>query len=235
VSLRGTGQAARDARFAALAGAIVVIGLLGLVGVPFLTKQRPVHAATPTPPPLFVQTPVRLRAGATACVHGFVLPTDAEVARLTPITQGRPTSPLAIALRGPGYRYATTARGYPGDAPLDVPIRAPSAAIPGQICLRNAGSTAISLVGTTETRSSSRAVTTVDGRPVQADLVLSFFERRPSSLLGRAGDVMRRAAAFHPAPIRAWTFWVLAIAIVVAVPGTALWALSRSLRETDDG
>jgi hypothetical protein len=216
-----------------LAGAAVLAVVVGAAFIPFLTRERVVHAGTPTPPPLFERSPLSLGARDVACVRDFVLPSDAEVLRVIPLTDGRPPAPLRITLRATGYRFTTTVRDYGDGVALDVRTRPPARALPAVACLRNTGPGRVALVATTEARSSSRATTLVNDRPVAEDVALLFLERQPASVLSRLGDVMRRAAAFRPSPIGAWTFWTLAALVIVGIPAATFWALHRAVTEED--
>lgn len=219
-------------RRAIVAGAVVLLAATGICFVPFLASERPVHAATVTPPPLFERAKIRLRAGERLCVRPVVLVTDAEVVRVLGRTGGGAGARLHVEASAPGYRAtgSAVARG-PDGTPIDVPITPPDRDVEGEVCLT--ASAPLALGATTEARSSSRAVSFVDGREVEPDVVLSFLERRPATLAGRAGEVVRRASAFRPDPIGPWTFWLLGPLAALGIPAGLLWALAATLRSTD--
>lgn len=101
------------------------------------------------------------------------------------------------------------------------------------VCVKDAGSGLVLLTGTREPRPQNvDLVLIARGEPkIGANLALTFLSRRPSSLFTRLPTAFERAALFHPPFMGAWTFWLLAALVAVAVP----LLLARGLRSAIPG
>jgi hypothetical protein len=86
-------------------------------------------------------------------------------------------------------------------------------------------------LGVTPTNSTSLAY--VDGVQLEGDLALWLESKEEHSRLSWIPAMFRHAAAFKPLFVGAWTFWLLALLLIVGAP-LALWsALKSALREDD--
>jgi len=96
------------------------------------------------------------------------------------------------------------------------------------VCLQDVGPQPVQLVGTA-VRRSSQSDLALGGRrqrPAGGNLQLTFLRERPVTLLSEMPVTFRRAALFLPPVVGAWTFWLLAALMAVAVP----LLLARALR-----
>jgi hypothetical protein len=91
------------------------------------------------------------------------------------------------------------------------------------LCVKNVGVRKVALFsGPPGDNEPSHA--TIDGRPIAADILVDF-NRSPRSMLSLVPDVFRRAALFHPSWVGSWTFWLLAVVLLVGVPALLSMAL----------
>jgi hypothetical protein len=129
---------------------------------------------------------------------------------------GRGTLPPGYADVPPegGYREVRTGR-VAGGQPIDV-------------CVGNTGRHAVTLYGT-GALANRTSDAELDGVPTQYDVAM-VFRTQERSRGGQIGHVFARAALFRPGFVGAWTYWVLAVLVVVAVPAL-LW---RSLGVADE-
>jgi hypothetical protein len=184
------------------------------------------------------QAVATLGPGQRACQRR--VPVIEGFARVTPTTDtgGRPGPALDVEILDHGsgrvIRMGRAAAGYrtrinfPGTpASADVGRVRHGGAI--DVCLRNAGSRPVQLVGTAVRRSTQSDLGLGGGarqRPAGGNLQLTFLRARPVPLLAELPAAFRRAALFHPPLVGAWTFWLLAALMAVAVP----LLLARALR-----
>jgi hypothetical protein len=221
----------RQALFAVIAGAAVV--LFGALAWwrPFLTEDRGFPAAHPQPAPLFSLPMLPLAAGQQTCFAPAVIDTRSQRAAFNVDTGGRPGEPLRLTMSGPGYRFATPVKGgYPDHSLLLVPVPAPRRDLALRICIENTGRRTVSLWGADDrTRTPMR--TTRSGESLNANPVFVFYEAEPGSLLGHLGIAFRRMAEFRPGMLGPWLFWPLALVCVVGLVAGALWALWRSVAD----
>ena len=212
-----------------LVGLVAFLLAVAYFFVPYLTVERTIVTSTPSP---FPRTPksatlIELRPRAAACLDRVGLEPRSEQALIRLHTRGRPRVPVAVELSGPGYRARSVLRRYVSGTDVLVPVRAPRRELLGEACIRNLGDGPVWVTGSSEgPRVQSRSETTVDGRPIAADVGLVFFEGRPASLLGRAGAIVDRASEWKPfGPVAAWV--VIAL-LAAAVPVATLAAFARA-------
>jgi hypothetical protein len=220
---------AEHRRLVVAAGAALVLALLLIRGIPYLTQQREVIAATPTPNAVSAVTPVPLPSGSTACLTQVTFSPQAQVARfVTYGTPGAKVSPLVVTAAGGNYK--TTSRlsaTYPSIGTVEVPIRPAKRPVIGQLCIRNKGPHGITLAGTAEGRTVGRSLTGVDGKFQIAQVSLTLRSAKPAALGSRIGALFRHASALNPtSPL---FIWVLALAVLTLVPLAVFWALSTAL------
>jgi hypothetical protein len=94
-----------------------------------------------------------------------------------------------------------------------------SAAVPAgrpvRVCLVNATGPPVYLYGSGQANSAVHL--TVAGKPVPLGIALVAVRPQPQSLLSQLSTVFSRAALFRPGWVGQWTFWVLLIAVAVAM------------------
>jgi hypothetical protein len=213
-----------------LAPAAVLCAFAAGLFAHFLTAPRDLVASTPSPRPMFEVTYVGLPPGDRLCLSDVTIPPDARQVRFQVRTYGRPGPALDVALRAPGYdERLTVPAGYPDESLITAPMHPPPAARLGEVCLRHEGR-AIALVGTTEDRTKSRPVGTIDGRLEPADTYLAFYEGRSGSALAETGAIIDRMGAFRPGIVGTWLPWPLLFLVVAGVPCGVLWAALRAVR-----
>ena len=223
-----TGRAAAVAAIAAT----LLIGLLFAVR-PFLSRDRTLFVATPTPPAPYLVEPVRLEPGQRACLDSVAFDSDTEVAVFTMIaTPGRPAPPLEVTASGRGYRASSPAPGgYAGTRILNVPLEPPKKSVLGDFCIRNAGrpGQTVAVQGSQDPRVVSRPTVRVDGSPIPQEIPLTFAEAKQASLLSRLPDAVERATAFKAWWVGRGLLWPLLVLVVAGLPAGAIYALVSSL------
>jgi hypothetical protein len=87
-------------------------------------------------------------------------------------------------------------------------------------------------------RSRSRSTITVNGAPVGGayegytsgvGFVLTFYERRPASILSRLPVSVQRMTVLRPGVVAPASLWLLLALFVVGVPAITVWAFARAL------
>jgi hypothetical protein len=222
--------------------AAFVAGLLaftGLVAVPFLTRERDMPAAVPSPPPLFTVGLVELRGGQTMCMRDIAIDTRARQARLKVGTFGSPGPPLDFTVTGPGY--SSTSRlpgGYPDNLVQTFPVQRPARSQLVTACIRHGGRRKIAFYAAEDPairssdggRAHSRVLVTVAGKRVTATPTFGFWEDRPVSLGARLGQTAERIAGFRGFLGHEWLVWLALGAFVVGLPAGAGLAIRAAFR-----
>lgn len=212
----------------ALLAAMVVLGFL-----PWLAADRPAVFSTPIARPPSVLAELPLRQGARACVDNVLFGPDAQELKIQ-VTSTRPTGgpPLRVTARAAGYGARASVAGGYGPSDLEVPLAPARRELAGgTLCVRNQGRSTVGFLATVEGRALGTARTTVDGKPAPAELSLTLQERRPASLLARAGELLQRAAAFRPGYLAPGVLWLMLAAVGLVVPVAALVAFGRAVDE----
>jgi hypothetical protein len=218
----------------ALCGALIVLALL-VWGIPWLTRDRADVTSTPTPPAFNTVTPIELEPGSRACESQVAFSRDTRSLVVLAAEQDGPTPPLRITARAPGYRAAATIPGgYEGLASLAASVPPPARSVLGEVCVENTGRRTALLQGTTEGRIQNRAVTSVDGEPIDAKMSLILTEGVNRSLADRPGEILDRIAAFKPPFVGSVSLAILALLVLVGVPAGVLYAIWRGLAADDD-
>jgi hypothetical protein len=109
---------------------------------------------------------------------------------------------------------------YPVDLSADVP-----AGRPIRICLTNTSRSPVYLDGSGQTNPSVHLTTA--GKPVALGISLVAIAPNPRSLESQLSTVFSRAALFRPGWVGEWTFWVLLVALVLAL-GLAGFAVASA-------
>ncbi len=213
----------------------VALLLAGAVGwaLPWLTRDRDMAAGVPTPRALLATSPLRLKAGQSACAGAVAVDPHAGQARLTLGTVGETGPPLTFALAAPGYHAAgQVPAGYPDRSVQTVDIAPPPRAVLARACVRNDGSAPVLLAATAD-RTRSRSLATIDGRPTGASYWLAFYEREPHSVLGRLPVILQRMTVFRPGIVGRWLLWALVFLAGLGIPLAVVWAWRRGLAEEE--
>jgi hypothetical protein len=214
------------------AAAIILIGAL-VWFAPFISRSRQPVSSTGASPPFSNVTPVRLPASSVLCMTDVTIDTDARIVQFTVIPDPAPAPPLRVSAIGPdGYRSpeVDVPGGQRTAGPQTASIRPPTHPVIGEICVRNAGRVAISLVGTTEDRTSGREKAAIDGVPIKPDVQLTLLARGHRTVLQEVPAVMRHMAAFKGSFVSAGLLWILLVFIVLGVPALVVGAVAASGR-----
>ncbi len=218
----------------ALCGGLIVLALL-VWGIPWLTRDRPDVTSTPTPPAFSTVTPISLRPGQRACESQVAFSPHTRSLVVLAAKQEGPTPSLRITARAPGYRAgANVPGGYDGLAALAVSVPPPPRSVLGQVCVENTGRRAAHLQGTTEGRIQNRAVTSVDGEPIEAKMTLILTAGTDRSLADRPGEILDRIAAFKPPFVGSVSLAIFGLLVLVGVPAGVLYAIWRGLAVAED-
>jgi hypothetical protein len=213
-------------RWAAVAGAVVVVVLGVWKVLPWMRLEHPSVVGSPSLGGVIGLNPAVVPRGRSACVEPVPLTGDIREVQVL-VDAGRGPAPIDVELSAPGYR--ATGRiaanyGIGGYVAVSAPVRNPPPGdLVGRVCVHNGGRSAIRLAGTNEPRSQVFAVTKV-GKRVQPDISLSFYGTK-TSVLGQLGTIVDRATAltgFLPA----FLVWIFLIALLIGVPAGVLFALS---------
>lgn len=202
--------------------AVLLIGLF--VVVPYLTRDRDLLTTTPMPASLVAIALVPVPAGSQACLDRATMDERSGQVRFQVATYRRAGSPLRVTISGPGYRDSERIAGYGDNELVSADVRPPRSDVLVSICVRNEGRRRVALFAT-ET-SSSRSQTRVDGAQVAPNIVVSFAEARPASLLSQMPAMLERMAVFRP--VGAGLLWVLAILFAVGIPVAVMTAFVRA-------
>lgn len=179
----------------------------------------------------------KLKAGQQICQRSINVPPHAGFDRvaLQIGTNHHPGSALGVVVRRHGggvLGRGALAGGYP-DIPLhggyrEIVTGHVAADQPIDVCVANQGSRTVTLYGS-GALANRTSDATLDGRPAQYDVAM-VFRTEKRSRGSQLGHVFARAALFRPGFAGAWTYWVLAALVVLAVPAL-LW---RSLGVADE-
>jgi hypothetical protein len=218
-----------------IAGAAVIIVLALGKMIPWSTADRQVIAGSPSLGGLYSISAPKLRKGARACVSYVPLTTEVRSVSIVARTATQPV-PLTLELSAPGYKTTALApANWPSGGPTPVTValpKSPPRDVVGKLCITNAGTHSIDLVGTDEPRSQVAAQSTIDGKPV-SDLAVTLYGGQ-ESVLSRTGTIVGHAADLT-STVPSFIAWIFVLALVIGVPLAALLALSISFgAEADD-
>lgn len=224
---------ARSPRRATLAVATAVLAVLGGLLVYNLLKPRPYYTGTNSV--VGKNVAAELPSGSRLCVPEVQLPARTGGIRLEARPQ-RPGDVVRVEARveprtGKALRTGTPVLGRER-ASVDMPIPTqparPVSALT-ELCLtaRGGGVLLYGLVGI----QSDERLPTLDGRNTPARIALWFLPPagQQRSLLAQFPDIARRAAILRPGFVGAWTYWVLAFAVLPALLAAGSWLGYRSL------
>jgi hypothetical protein len=215
-----------------LPGVALVLMLIVAVawGIPFLNKARPDRTSTPTPPPFSTIAPIVLKPGQQACESLVALSPDTRTVTVLS-AQFDGTGPrLQVEATAPGYRgTGEIAAGYGGLTSLPASIPAPPRNAIGQVCVRNTGTKATQLQGTTEGRIQNRNVTSVDGEQIPEKLSLLLSEATDRSIADRPGQILDRISAFKPPIVDSVSLSIFLVLLLIGAPLGVLYAIWRGI------
>jgi hypothetical protein len=150
-------------------------------------------------------------------------------------TYRRPGPPLAVSVRGGGYRAGTAvAGGYADNSTVAADVPAPPSGRLVTVCIGNRGKHKIAFYAAAD-RAQSRAAVYVAGKRVTPTPMLSFNERSRVSLGERAGVIAGRIAVFRGFLDHSWVVWLLAVSSLFIAPvliGLGIAAATRDQRPT---
>jgi hypothetical protein len=219
----------------AVAGTLMLVAALAW-GLPWLTKARPDRTSTPTPPPFATIAPITLKPGQVACEDVVAFSTDTRVVTvLSAKFDGTGPKLRVVASTPDGWRATSVIEaGYHGLEGLSATIAAPPKDAIGGVCVRNVGSEAVDLQGTTEGRIQSRSSTSIDGEVIPEKLSLLLAEARDRSIADRPGEILARISAFKPPIIGSVSLTILFGLVILLVPAAVLYAIWRGIATDDD-
>jgi GT2 family glycosyltransferase len=171
---------------------------------------------------------VSLARGGTVCQGVADVPAAFEGVSV-PVYSGRASGRFTLAVRdaASGRRLGAgtgTASNVPNSVAVTTGRVEPGRPI--EVCVTNDSRARLGLYGVGTGERTVNRGTVRAGR-----IALVFFETEPRSLLDRLPDALERAEFFKPAWMGAWTFWLLALLVVFALPavlGAALWRALRA-------
>lgn len=211
--------------------AAFLAGLLGLL-VAAVTDKRHLAfslAVRPSQPGILIQPGQRI------CQRGIDVEQRFDSVSLLLATYFQPGPRLEMRVTGDrGGRLLASGvlpDGYPdGKVSVTKLDRTVPQGGRATLCVRNSGARKVALFSGpwSDNVPSSGAI---DDRYISYDLLADFVRSKPRSTLASIPEVFRRAALFHPELVGAWTFWALAVLLLVGVPvllGRALSAAERS-------
>jgi hypothetical protein len=166
-----------------------------------------------------------LQPGAEACQTPIVVPPggafDRVVVKLG--TYGQPGPATTVEIRdAASHRPLSTGKLAPGYADI---TRAPTHSVrvdevPAgrriEVCVANHGDRRVAVYGNADAAARTSSAT-LDGKPTGTDLTLDF-RRSSRSVASMLGDIAGRASLFKAGWTGAWTFWLLGLLVLVAVP-----------------
>jgi hypothetical protein len=226
------------ARLAAILGLVVALAAALKWWEPFLTQQRAVITSTPSPGPRSVGIGVPLKPGARLCVAPVAIDRSTAKAQFTLSSSQPGPAPIVFEAKGGSYHAGAEVRPtlLRTPAPIAFQVIRPPADMTGEICVRNAGRSRLSFIGTNDPISIGLARTRIDGKELSGQAVeLELLEARTQSVLGRLGTTVHRASDFTGNLMPFGLAWLLVVALVIGAPFAifaAFWATLRA-DETD--
>jgi hypothetical protein len=207
---------------AALLGVLAVLAGAAFLWAPALLRSHAVVTSAPSPGPWLSRLDIGLRPGSEACVDRVALDTATERIQVRVSSRGPSTARLAMEASAPGYRELGSVDGPTTTKPerVQARIRPPDRNRVGTVCVRNAGSSPVSLFGTNEPTAIGVSRTTVDGRSLgdEQAIELILLEGEDRSIVGRLGTIMHRASDFTGGLMPFWLAWPLVVLFVLATP-----------------
>ena len=228
--------------------AIAVVVLLVVAGeLVFAAGKRTDIVESTWVNPVVPVAPVK--PGGTVCQQPIGVSESFDRVRFNAGTFGKPGPPLFVSVTDLDS-HAELASGAvrPGwvdnGKPRNVAVGSVKPGPQVSVCIRNGGRVSAYFygdyyhgafgkgpLGVTPTNSTSTA--DVDGTVLEGDLAMSLYSSKSHTTLSWLPALFRHAAAFKPPFVAAWTFWLLALLLVIGAP-VAVWAALRSASRTED-
>jgi hypothetical protein len=227
--------------------AIAVLVVLVVAGeIVFAAGKKTDLVASTFVNPVVPVAPVK--PGSTVCQQPFGVSETFDRVRFNAGTFGKPGPPLFVSVTDQDSR-AELASGQvrPGwvdnGTPRNVNLGSVKPGPSVSVCIRNGGRVTTYLygdyyhgafgkgpLGVTPTNSTNVAY--VDGRQLEGDIALWLYSAKEHSRLSWIPAMFRHAAAFKPPFVGAWTFWLVALLLILGAP-LALWAALRSASRSE--
>jgi hypothetical protein len=196
---------------------------------PFVTQERAVATATPSPGPRGAAIAVPLARGARLCVGP--VPIDAATGRAQfMVGAARPgATDLSFEVGQGAVAVQPVLQAFP--TAVSFPVPAGSQSPNAQVCVRNGNRTRLSFLGTNDALAIGPARTTVDGKePAGQAVELELYEAKAQSVLDRLGTIVHRASDFTGNLMPFWLAWLLVVALVIGTPFAIFAAFWSTLR-----
>jgi hypothetical protein len=107
--------------------------------------------------------------------------------------------------------------GYPDNSAQTVRVKPVAGGQRVAVCVLNRGNRPLALYGG-PALAARTSTATLDGKVLSTDISMVFLRRHNVQLITMLPTIFRRAALFHATWVGAWTFWLLAGALVLLVP-----------------
>jgi hypothetical protein len=216
-------------------GVVVAFGVIFWFA-PAISQRGVEVAGVPAPPAFYAVTYFPLHPHERACMNAVTIEPQARIAqfRVLPAHGARSGGPKVELILTAGA-YRTTAfvpTGYAGGE-AHLAIRPPAHPELGDACWVNRGSKTALLSGTVEPRTVARPQLTLGGRAVLGDVALEFTDNRELSLPGWVNEMFGHASNLTDGLVPVALIWLLAIALIVAVPSGLVAAFYLALREDE--
>jgi hypothetical protein len=223
---------------ATIVAAVVIVGCALLLLVSYLLHtERPV-AGTPGPSAQSKASEFRIPAHQSACMSAITLVPNGRIVQFEAGEASGSTHrnpPIDVVLSAPGYNATAHVAGGEPEGVVALPVRAPRRTVFGSACVVNRGTTPAVLFGSTEPRTRTRSVLSINGRPTTGNITLSFFNSRSRSRLSRLGEVFEHASNLTDHLIPTWLIWLLSIFALLAVPAMTVAFFRRAVQEDEAG
>lgn len=182
-----------------------------------------------------------VRKGGEACQRPLTLPPGVDRVRFLPAPAANVRGPIVVSVRslagpeatsGPVLARAELSRreltGQPEVVALDRAVDTDGYV---SVCVTKRGREDVEVWGEGGGLALSRSTAYEGRRELTNDLFLTFPRPAPVSTLSRMPEAFRHAAPFKLGFMGAWTFWLLAAAVLLAVPAGLAYGLRRAADE----
>jgi hypothetical protein len=217
------------------AGALVLLLAAVLVWRPYVTKDRLFTTTVAQAPSRVAIQLIPLAPNQRSCLDAIALDARSALARFQVGTYGKPGVPLELQVAGPGYRALEQIPGsaYGDSQIVQVAIPPPGHDVEASACIVNHGHRKIVLYASTLAETSA-SHDTIDGKTVDLNWWLAFYESKPTSIAHRASTIVSRVPVFRPGVIGPWLIWPLAVLFVIGVPAAVLAVYGRAVAADPD-
>jgi hypothetical protein len=218
-----------------VAAVVILCCALLLLTSYLLHSDRPL-VGTPGPSAQSKASEFTILPRQRACMSSVTLAPNGRVVQLergeTPGSR-RGGPPVELLLSATGYRATAQLPGGESEAVVAVPIQPPQRAAIGSACLINRGTIPAVFFGSTEPRTRSRSMLTINGKPSTGDIGLSFLNNHRRSRLSRLGEVFEHASNLTDHLIPVWLIWLLTVSALFVVPVVTVAFFHRALQEEE--